>query len=98
MEGPIQVELFPTLASLCGLREIAGEKAMTKWIAVVFAMALATSARAMTPIPVHHADVMVHTGIYACGPGMTRVGDSCVPKTTARWCARWHGDVCVRWY
>jgi hypothetical protein len=44
-------------------------------------MAFATSAHTMTPIPVHHADVMVHTGIYVCGPGMTRVFDSCVPKT-----------------
>jgi len=52
---------------------------MTKWIAVVFAMAFATSAHAMTPIPVHHADVMVHTGIYVCGPGITRVGVAC-PK------------------
>jgi hypothetical protein len=32
---------------------------MTKWIAVAFALAFATSAQAMTPIPVHQPDGMV---------------------------------------
>jgi hypothetical protein len=93
----------PTWASLSGLKEIileafALEKAMTKWIAVVFALAFATSAQAMTPIPVHQPDGMVTQVHVVCGTGMTRVDGSCVDKTTARRCARWHGGVCVRYY
>jgi len=79
---------------------------MIRLIAVAgFALAVATSAEAMTPAPIHQPDGMITQVAYACGPGRTRVGGVCVARTTVRHtrravrrCARWHGGVCARYF
>jgi hypothetical protein len=79
---------------------------MIRLIAVAgFALAVATSAEAMTPAPIHQQDSMITQVAYACGAGRTRVGGVCVARTTIRHarrdvrrCARWHGGVCARYY
>ncbi len=79
---------------------------MIKWIAIAgFALAVATSAEAMTPAPIPQPDSIMTQVAFACGPGRTRVGGICVARTTIRHtrravrrCAFWHGGVCRRWY
>ncbi len=66
-----------------------------------FALAVTTSAQAMTVAPVHAPDGMITQVAYMCGPGMTRRNGVCVARTTVRHhrrCARWNGDVCAHWY
>jgi hypothetical protein len=67
-----------------------------------FALAVTTSAKAMTIAPVHEPDGMTTQVAYACGAGRTRVGGVCVARTTKRQvrrCAVWGvGNVCSRWY
>ena len=82
------------------------EETMLRSLSVAaFAVALATSAQAMTPAPVHAPDAVVTQVAYACGAGRVRVNGVCVARTTKRHvrrtvrrCARWHGGVCVRYY
>jgi hypothetical protein len=58
---------------------------MIRLIAVAgFALALATSAQAMTPAPIPHPDDMITQVRLGCGPGRTRVGGVCVARTTIR--------------
>ena len=75
---------------------------MIRLIAVAgFALAVATSAEAMTPAPMPQREGMITQVAYACGPGMTRVHGVCVARTTvrhARRCARWNGGVCVHYH
>jgi hypothetical protein len=75
---------------------------MIRLIAVAgLALAVATSAEAMTPAPMPQREGMITQVAYACGPGMTRVHGVCVARTTvrhARRCARWNGGVCVHYY
>jgi hypothetical protein len=76
-----------------------------KFIAVAgFALAVATSADAMTPAPISQPDSAITQVAFGCGPGRTRVRGVCVARTTirqtrraARRCAFWHGGVCRRW-
>lgn len=78
---------------------------MIRLIAVAaFALAVTSSAQAMTVAPIHHPDGMITQVAYGCGPGRTRVGGVCVARTTIRHvrrgvrrCALWHGGVCARW-
>jgi hypothetical protein len=78
---------------------------MIKLMAVAgFALALATSAEAMTPAPIPQPGSAFTQVAFGCGPGRTRVGGVCVARTTirharraARRCAFWHGGVCRRW-
>jgi hypothetical protein len=69
---------------------------MIRLIAVAgFALAVATSAQAMT-----EQDGVTKV-VFGCGPGMTRINGVCVARSTmrqARRCARWNGGVCARWY
>jgi hypothetical protein len=67
-----------------------------------FALAVTTSAQAMTAVPVHEPDGTITQVAFGCGPFRTRVGGVCVARTTIRHvrrevrrCARWHGGVCV---
>jgi hypothetical protein len=46
------------------------EKTMFRFIAVAFALALASSAQAMSPAPLHQADDMITQVRQACGAGM----------------------------
>jgi hypothetical protein len=79
---------------------------MIRLIAVAgFALAIATSAEAMAPAPLHQPDGMITQVAYGCGPGRTRVRGVCVARTTIRHtrrqvrrCALWHGGVCARWH
>ena len=57
---------------------------MIRWIAVAaFTLAIATSAQAMSPVPLHQADSMVTQVREACGAGMHMVNGTCV-RTPAR--------------
>jgi hypothetical protein len=65
------------------------------------ALAIATSAHAMTPAPIQ-ADSMVTQVAVGCGPGRTMVNGVCVARTTIRQtrravrrCVRWQGGVCA---
>ena len=43
---------------------------MIRSIAVAFALAVATSAQAMSPAPIHQADGMITQVRHSCGAGM----------------------------
>jgi hypothetical protein len=69
--------------------------------AATFTLAIAASAQAMSPAPLHQPDSMITQVREACGAGRVRVNGVCVARTTirhARRCARWNGGVCVRYY
>ena len=58
---------------------------MVRLIAIVaFALAVATSAQAMSPAPLHQPDVMITQVRQACGPGQIRIKGICVLRSTAR--------------
>jgi hypothetical protein len=79
---------------------------MIRLIAVAFALALASAAQAMPPVPLQQLDdemvLMVREG---CGPGRVRgPAGGCVARTTIRQtrravrrCLRWEGSACRRW-
>ena len=69
--------------------------------AAAFALAIVTSAHAVTLAPLHQSDSMITQVREACGAGRVRINGVCVARTTRRQvrrCARWHGGACVRWY
>jgi len=74
---------------------------MIRLIAIVgFALAVATSAQAVTPAPVAHPDGMIMQVREACGVGRVRVNGVCVARATIRQerrCIRWTGGVCAAW-
>jgi hypothetical protein len=74
---------------------------MIRLIAVTgFVLAVATSAQALTPVPIHQPDGMITQVRLGCGPGMTVVNGVCVSRAgirQARRCLRWQGSVCARW-
>ena len=78
---------------------------MIRLTAVAFALALASSAQAMPPVPLQQSDEMVITVREGCGPGRVRgPAGGCVARTTIRHtrrvvrrCLRWEGSVCRRW-
>jgi hypothetical protein len=78
---------------------------MLKLIAVAgFALAVATSAQAMRPVPIPQPDSAITQAAFGCGPGRTRIGGVCVARhnirrarRAARRCAFWRGGVCRRW-
>ena len=55
---------------------------MIRFIAVIFALAVATSAQAMSPAPLHQADGMITQVREACGAGRVRINGVCVARTT----------------
>ena len=78
---------------------------MIRLIGVIVALAIATSAQAMSPAPLHQPDGMTTQVAFWCGPFRTRVNGVCVARTTKRQvrrevrrCARWNGGVCVRYF
>ena len=78
---------------------------MVRVIAVVFALAIATSAQAMSPPPLHQRDGMITQVREACGAGRVRINGVCVARTTTRHvrrevrrCARWNGNVCAHYF
>ena len=79
---------------------------MIRLIAVAFALTLAGSVQAATPVaPLHQPDNMITQVREACGVGRVRINGVCVARTTKRHvrrevrrCARWSGGNCVRYY
>jgi hypothetical protein len=79
---------------------------MIRLIAVAgFALAVATSAEAMAPAPIHQPEGVITQVAFGCGPFRTRVEGVCVARTTIRHvrrevrrCARWNGGVCALYY
>ena len=67
-----------------------------------FALAVATSAQAMSPVPLQQPDGMTTQVAFWCGPFQERVNGVCVARTTKRQvrrCAVWGaGHVCRQWY
>jgi len=57
---------------------------MIRLIAVVFAMAVATSAQAMSPAPLHQPDNMITQIREGCGAGMHMINGRCVTTPTRR--------------
>ena len=58
---------------------------MIRLIAIAaFALAVATSAQAMSPAPLHQADGMITQVREACGTGMHMVNGTCVPTAARR--------------
>ena len=75
---------------------------MIRLIAVALALALATSAQAMSPVTLHQPDGMITQVRQACGAGMHwREGVGCVTtplRRQARRCLVWGaGHVCRKW-
>ena len=57
---------------------------MIRLIVVVFAMAIATSAQAMSLAPLHQPDNMIAQAREACGAGMHMVNGRCVTTPARR--------------
>ena len=67
---------------------------MIRLIAITFALTLATSAQATTPLaPLHGPADMITQVREACGPGRVRVQGVCVARTTLRQAAEQFADV-----
>jgi hypothetical protein len=80
-----------------------GRKLMIRWIAfAAFALAVATSAQAMSPAPLNLPDGLTTQVAFGCGPGRTRIRGVCVSRAAIRQvrrCALWGvGHVCRRWF
>jgi hypothetical protein len=70
-----------------------------------FALAVATSAQAMSPAPIPQHDGMFTQVRMGCGVGRVMVNGVCEARTTIRHerrqnrrCARWTGTTCSSWY
>ena len=57
---------------------------MIRLIAVIFALAVATSAQAMSPAPLPQSDNMITQVRQACGAGMHMVNGKCVTTSARR--------------
>ena len=68
---------------------------MIRLISVAFVLAVATSAQAMSPAPLHQPDGMITQVREACGAGRVRINGVCVARTTKRQVRR--GSRCVEW-
>ena len=71
-----------------------------------FALAVATSAQAMSPPPLHQSDGMITQVGQPCGPGQVRSKGNCVFKATNhpvnrgdgyRRCVAWSEGFCVQY-
>ena len=72
-------------------------KPMVRLVTVAaIALAAATSAQAMSPVPLHQADSMI-TQFGNCGPGQVQSGGKCVSRTTTPQskCLNWSEGFCV---
>jgi len=79
---------------------------MIRLIAIAFALTLAGSVQAATPVaPLHQPDNMITQVREVCGAGRVRINGVCVARTTKRHvrrevrrCARWSGGHCLQYY
>jgi hypothetical protein len=69
-----------------------------------FALAVATSAQAMSPAPISQPDSMLTQVREGCGLGQVMVNGVCQSRAgmrqerrQARRCARWTGSTCAQW-
>lgn len=90
------------IAELKGTHQDFRRKEMTRLIAVAFALTLAASAQAATPIaPLHQLNGLITQARHACGAGMHMVNGVCrttVMRRQARRCLVWGaGHVCRKW-
>jgi hypothetical protein len=75
-----------------------------------FALAVATSAEAMSPAPLHHSDSMItqvrkaRQARRCWDPNQVRINGICmdeppyVPRGTSRRCVEWNEGFCVEYY
>lgn len=77
---------------------------MIRLIAVAFALALASSAQALPPVPLQQSDEMVIQVREGCGAGRVRIKGVCVARTTIRHtrravrrCLRREAGACVKY-
>jgi hypothetical protein len=83
-----------------------GGKKMIRLIALAaLALAVTTSAEAMSPAPHHQPDGMITHVREACGAGRVRINGVCVARTTtrhvrraARRCAQWSEGFCTYYH
>jgi hypothetical protein len=68
---------------------------MIRFIAIIFALTVATSPDAMSPAPLHPSDGMVMQVREACGVGRVRINGVCVARTTKRHVRRENPQVCT---
>jgi hypothetical protein len=79
---------------------------MIRLVAVAaLALAVTTSAEAMSPAPLHQPDGMITQVREACGAGRVRINGVCVARTTtrhvrraARRCAYWSEGFCTYYH
>ena len=79
---------------------------MIRLIAIAFALTLAGSVQAATPVaPLHQPDNMITQVREACGAGRVRINGVCVARTTtrhvrraARRCAGWSEGFCTHYH
>jgi len=78
---------------------------MIRLIAIALALAVVTSAQAMSPAPLDDPGGTITQVREGCGPFRIRVNGICVPRTSIRQtrryqrrCARWSGGVCLQNY
>ena len=57
---------------------------MIRFLALAFALAVASSAHAMSPAPLHQADGMITQVREACGAGMHMVNGACITTSARR--------------
>jgi len=74
---------------------------MIRLLITVAALAVATSAEAMSPAPLHQADGVITQVRQACGLGQVRINGICMYRSTARQvrrgsrkCVAWSEGVC----
>ena len=70
---------------------------MIRLFIVIFALAVATSAQAMSPAPLNQPDSMVTQVREACGAGYHMVNGSCVRTAARRNAATGVRLVCEQW-
>jgi hypothetical protein len=83
------------------LERITWEETMIRLLITVAALAVATSAEAMSPAPLHQADGVITQVRQACGLGQVRINGICMYRSTARQvrrgsrkCVAWSEGVC----
>ena len=84
-------------------REYAQKPTVRSIAVAAIALAVATSAQAMSPAPLHQPDGMI-TQVGTCGPNQVRIAGLCmfsapyVRRGVSRRCVAWHGGFCSEYY
>ena len=84
-------------------REYAQKPTVRLMAVAGIAFAVATSAQAMSPAPLHQANGVI-TQVGTCGPNQKRIAGICmfsapyVRRGVSRRCVAWHGGFCSEYY